>query len=119
MTENEMKQIERDTLCDIYELEKKVACLKRKLENTMKPIETIIQLWGSGDLGTNPTGESFAKVNGFRSDVIGPLPKNSELLELLKEKMDTEKELKSLHERFSEMTGKLIQIKPEKSENNS
>ena len=108
MSDDEKLQIKKDTLWDVHEAKREVACLERKVETVIDSMKEVTAAWdanllataSSGTLMRKKTGADFGTVSG---QGLKEFPASSELAALVDQLGRAKKKHESLQRSFDRM----------------
>ena len=103
MGEEEQYQIKKDTLWEIHLLDKKIACLDRKLTTFMESISEIHGTWKAGNLGVN-VNHLVRRTGADRAaEHLNGLPDSSEFTKTVEDLETTRHKRDDLQQSFDRM----------------
>ena len=103
MSEEETLQLKKDTLWEIDELKRTVACLEQKIRNYMQSLKEIYESWEDGVLDVS-SGLLCKKISDVQNlQVIRFVPDKDEFCKTFQELKASKEKLEKLQSSFDQM----------------
>ena len=105
MSEEEQLQLRKDTLWDIHKQKKLIACLEKKLSDSMESMKEVHEVWKSDNLGASQGYLVRMQGDSLHPIRLSRLARPSEILNTVRELSEAKHKLEEMKDIFSRMGG--------------